>query len=88
MAVWMPTRTERQHRAAAAQRYRPATRTASPSPAKKAAHLLVEPKRSALHLATAVVVAALAGAPAEAVSPLLYGWLALAMMDVAFSACW
>ncbi len=88
MAVWMPTRTERQHRAVAAQRSRPATRSDSPWLLKRAAKLIVEPKRASLHLATVVVVAAIAGLPSHTVSPLLYGWLALAMIDVAFTAGW
>ncbi|MGE0057446.1 MAG: hypothetical protein AB7T32_05640 [Dehalococcoidia bacterium] len=88
MAVWMPTRTERQHRAAAAQRSRPAARSDSPSMLKRAAKLIVEPKRASLHLATAVVAAAIAGLPSHTVSPLIYVWLALAMVDVAFTAGW
>jgi hypothetical protein len=84
MAIWMPTRTghyqtETTHRRVTVERG---------SLARRIARLAVDPRRAALHLATVVVVAALAGVPGSDVSPLLYGWLALALLDMAFTSGW
>jgi len=56
--------------------------------AKRASHLIVEPKRAALHMAFVAVLAALNGVPGTDASLVLYGWLALAMTDLAFTAGW
>jgi hypothetical protein len=84
MAVWIETRTGR---------YR---RTSSPSPAAtshlafthRITRLALNPRRAVFHLATAVAVAALSGVPGNDVSPLIYAWLGLALLDLSFTSGW
>lgn len=89
MAVWTRTGNDIDRGADA----RPATTNTGSGNAvsaliKRAGYLAVEPKRAALHLAVAVMVAALNGVPGGDASPVLFVWLAVALADLAFASGW
>ena len=84
MAVWMETRTGRARGmdAPAQKDHR------GPALSQRIWRLAMDPRRAAFHLATVVTVAALSGLPGNEASPLVYAWVALALLDLTFTSGW